>query len=164
MKEVRGWRVICKLMTREEADKVSHAICEAFHKNPLPDIGRFCGIVCEVTDVENKEYAIYLKVKVKTLDKLHRIELDENRKWVVLVPTIIKEAKPSDLTEVEGLDILTEKEKKALDELLTCPKCGSKMIEIFLKESKCSGRVNIYVKRCKKCGYEEELKEVDWDC
>ena len=94
--EVKGWRVICKLMTREEADKVSHAICEAFHKGlPLPDIGRFCGIVCEVTDVENKaekEYAIYLKVKVKTLDKLHRIELDENRKWVVLVPTIIKEA------------------------------------------------------------------------
>jgi len=61
----------------------------------------------------------------------------------------------------EGLEILTEKEKKALDELLTCSKCGSKVVKIFLKERKCNGRVNIYVRRCEKCGYEEELKEVD---
>ena len=60
--------------------------------------------------------------------------------------------------------ILTEEATKALKELLTCPECGSEAVEIVLKESRCFGRVNIYVKRCKKCGYEEELKEIDWDC
>ena len=60
--------------------------------------------------------------------------------------------------------LLTEEEAEALEKLLTCPKCGSKAVEIILKESRYHGRVNIYVKRCKKCGYSEELKEVDWDC
>ncbi|RLE45514.1 MAG: hypothetical protein DRJ31_11160 [Candidatus Methanomethylicota archaeon] len=96
MKEINGWRVIYKLLTHEEADKISHAICETFHKGPpLEGLGKFCGIICEVVDVENKaeeEDAIYLKIKLKTLNRWHFIELDENRKWIVLVPTIIKEA------------------------------------------------------------------------
>ena len=59
--------------------------------------------------------------------------------------------------------ILTEEEAKALEKLLTCPKCGSKAVEIILKESKYGGRFNVYVKRCLKCGREEELTEVEWE-
>ena len=59
--------------------------------------------------------------------------------------------------------LLTEEEAKCLNRLVTCPKCGSKAVEIILKESKYDETVNIYVKRCLKCGYEEELEEIVWD-
>jgi len=59
--------------------------------------------------------------------------------------------------------ILTEEEAEALNKLLTCPECGSKAVEITLKESKYDGKLNVYIKHCLKCGYSEELKEIDWD-
>jgi len=52
--------------------------------------------------------------------------------------------------------ILTEEEEKLLERLLTCLKCGSKVVEIVWKKGK-------YVKRCLKCGYEKELKEIEWE-
>ena len=59
--------------------------------------------------------------------------------------------------------LLTGDEAKALDKLLTCPECASKAVEIILKESKYGGRLNVYIKRCLKCGYSEELREINWD-
>lgn len=54
--------------------------------------------------------------------------------------------------------ILTEKEVEVLNKLLTCSKCGSRAVEIILKEDD-----RFYVKRCLRCGYEEELREIIWD-
>ena len=53
--------------------------------------------------------------------------------------------------------ILTKEESEFLDKLVTCPRCRSKAVEIVLKEN------NVYFKRCLKCGYEEELRGIEWD-
>ena len=59
--------------------------------------------------------------------------------------------------------ILTEKEAEFLDKLVTCSKCGSRAVEILLEESNKFGVVNVYVKRCLRCGHKEELEEIIWD-
>ena len=59
--------------------------------------------------------------------------------------------------------ILTEEEAEFLNKLLTCPKCGSKAVEIVLRDREKFGVVNIYVRRCLVCGHEEELEEIVWD-
>ena len=55
--------------------------------------------------------------------------------------------------------LLTEEEAEFLDKLTTCPRCWSKAVEILPKK----GDKNAYIRKCLKCGYEEELKGVSWN-
>ena len=56
----------------------------------------------------------------------------------------------------------------SLEELLTCPKCGSKRVVMELRESKridpeLGGMLWVYERKCKECGHVEELRETSWE-
>jgi len=61
--------------------------------------------------------------------------------------------------------ILTEEEVKVLEKLLTCSKCGSRLVEIeFQMLSMERRRVKgCYVKCCLNCGYCEKLEGLEWN-
>ena len=56
---------------------------------------------------------------------------------------------------------MTEKEVRVLDKLLTCPKCGSRKVEILFTTGK--RLKGCYVRECLNCGYCEKLEGLKWN-